>query len=112
MKILDFITKLRETDYYIAIIYTEGGCYKFAKFLRGIFGGDILIRKDKGHAALKLDDYIYDINGLLQNVDDFEFPTEEDLKEMETWTFGGNRLLSLGECEHCEEPLLVIKAFK
>ena len=111
MNILDFIHNLKKTDYYIAIIYTEGGCYKFAKFLRGIFGGDILIRKDKGHAALKVDDLVYDINGVQKEID-FKPPTEEDLKEMETWTFGGNKLLSLGECSHCEEPLLVIKAFK
>ena len=111
MNILGFIHNLKKTDYYITIIYTEGGCYKFAKFLRGIFGGDILIRKDKGHAALKVDDLVYDINGV-QNEIYFQAPTKDEIKEMETWTFGGNRLLSLGECEHCEEPLLVIKAFK
>lgn len=111
MTILDFINNLKKTDYYISIIYTEGSCYKFAKFLRGIFGGDILIRSDKGHAALKVDGCVYDINGV-QDEADFQKPTKHEIKEMETWTFGGNRLLSLGECSNCEEPLLVIKAFK
>lgn len=106
MEILEFINHLRETDKYICDIYTKGGCYRLAVLLKKMYGGTVVINRDKDHAGLDHEGVVYDINGV-NNWDDWDDPTDEDFKEMEHWSFANTRALSIGECQVCEEPILV-----
>lgn len=106
MDIEDFIKQLRETDHYISTIYYEGGCYRFACLLESMFGGEVVISKEKDHAALLLNGKVYDIKGK-QDPELFESPCNFDLIEMNDWSFAKYRILSIGECGNCEEPILI-----
>lgn len=50
---------------------------------------------------------MYDITGEVEG--DYRPLNDDDLALVENWTFAGNKLISLGECSHCEEPILVVK---
>lgn len=105
---LQLISNLRDTDYYMQVIFTQGACYKFHLFLKSLFPNSIaLINSDKDHIVTLIYGSMYDITGEVQG--DYEPLSDDDLKAAERWTFAGNKLISLGECSHCEEPIIVVK---
>jgi hypothetical protein len=107
MDIEGLIFSLRATDRYVETIFSEGGCYKFHLFLAALFpGAKALINKDRDHVVTLLNDSCYDITGKVERVGYHEL-SADDLSLVERWSFSRTRLLSLGECPNCEEPLIV-----
>ncbi len=105
---LKVISSLRDADYYMKIIFVQGGCYKFHLFLKSLFPDSIpLLDEEKGHVVTLINGKMYDITGEVQGV--YHALTESDLKMVESWTFAGNKLISLGECPCCEEPIVVTR---
>lgn len=112
MNILEFINNLRNTDKTIQIIYMKGGCYKFSKLLIWMFGGiSYKIKMDNSkkwnHVITKIDDLYYDINGVveLSNIKEIETVDNDDLEELERWSFYKNYFLGM-ECPYCEEIII------
>ena len=105
---LKLISNLRDADYYMQVIFTQGACYKFHLFLKSLFPNAIaLINDDKDHIVTLIDGCMYDITGKVNG--SYHPLSDSDLTLVEGWTFAGYKYLSLGECPHCEEPLLVVK---
>lgn len=108
IKPLDIINNLRDADYYMQIIFMQGACYKFHLFLKSLFPNSIpLINAEKDHIVTLINDSMYDITGEVQGA--YQPLSDDDLKLVDGWTFAGNKLISLGECSCCEEPIVVVK---
>ena len=112
MEILTVINSLRESDEYIKTIFLEGGCYKFHLFLKALFPEcKVMINKEMDHVITEYKGKYYDIQGELDVIDfeesDFKYIHNDDLDIVEGWSFSGNKVLSLGECQYCEEPILI-----
>ena len=107
MDINDFITRLRTSDVYIKFIYTEGGCYKFAKLLVDMYGGEVMVNKDFNHAVAYIDGKMWDINGEAKNQDDYAHPNDKLLETMKAWSFHRQNMLKLTECPACDEPIVI-----
>lgn len=104
--VLKIIDALRESDFYVQAIFTEGSCYRFYIFLKAIFPQSTpYLNNKRNHIATKIGDNLYDITGIV-NSSDFEPLKNEDLEMVEKWSFRGNMLLQLDECPNCEEPLI------
>lgn len=52
IKPIEFIDRLRQSDSYIKVIYTEGGCFQFFKILKSLYPSAKAIK-------VKLDNTIY-----------------------------------------------------
>jgi hypothetical protein len=103
---LELIDALRRTDRYIETIFTQGGCYQFHIFLKRIWPEAVPFQTDEmDHVVSLIGGKFYDITGEVEG--DFHAVTEADMALMEHWSFSRSRVLSLGECPNCEEPLLV-----
>lgn len=103
----DFIKALSDTDKYISDIYTNGGCYKFAKLLCMMYPeATLMVTRKNDHAVVKHNGKYYDITGEVEINDDYHIPTEDDIKECEQWTFGSRNVLVLATCPYCDEPIL------
>ena len=102
------INAIRGTDRYIEVIYTEGGCYAFHKFLKVLFPDcEVLINADKNHVVTLINGLLYDITGFAED-QEYNALTPEDLVMVEDWSFCKSSFLSIGECSACEEPVLVL----
>ena len=102
----DLIYSLRDTDPYIETIFMQGGCYKFHLFLKSIFKDAVpLINKSADHVVTMIGSDLWDINGAVIDQGDYQAITDSRL--VESWSFSGNMILSLGECRECENPILV-----
>jgi hypothetical protein len=76
-------------------------------WLDGLFpNSKALINEERDHVVTLLNDYCYDITGKVESKGYRELSTE-DLSLVESWSFSRTRLLSMGECSYCEEPLIV-----
>jgi hypothetical protein len=107
MEIEGVISSLRSTDRYVETIFLEGGCYKFHQFLAALFpGATALINEERDHVVTLLNHSCYDITGKVESAGYHEL-SGEDLSLVESWSFSRTRMLSLGECPFCEEPLIV-----
>lgn len=107
MNVEAIISALRNSDRYIESIYSKGGCYQFYLFLKTIFHqATPLINMKKDHVIIEIDGYHYDIIGLADS-DGFTPMTQNDIEEAESWSFSRSMVLSAGECQHCEEPILI-----
>lgn len=111
MEIETLIKNLRETDPYIETIFSEGSCYKFYLFLRLLYPtARAMINKNRDHVITEYKGRYYDITGRLIDVDvccDFGYLTLSNLELVEGWSFSKYHMLQVGECEYCEEPVLV-----
>ncbi|WP_104373495.1 hypothetical protein [Desulfocucumis palustris] len=98
------IKALRDTDSYIEMIYLNGGCYRFYKFLKSIFPkAEPYINPRKDHVVTKIGDNFYDIRG---KADGMFLPLlEQDIKMCEEWSFARNNWL-YRECPLCNEPII------
>lgn len=69
--------------------YKSGGCYEFLKVLKHFFPeGTIMMRKDYGHCAYLIEDYIYDCEGVCDK-EDFLEATDMDKEKLEDPYFYG-----------------------
>jgi len=111
MEILTVINSLRESDKYIKTIFSEGGCYQFHLFLKALFPEcKVMINKEMDHVITEYKGKYYDITGEVQSVSigcDFNYLTFGNISLVEGWSFSGVKLLSIDECPHCEEPILI-----
>lgn len=103
---LTLINALRATDPYIEVIYTQGSCFQFHTFLLTFFpDGKPWMSDDKDHVVTEINGSLYDITGVVEP--DGYYPcSPDDLAVAQTWSFSRTRLLSLGECPSCDEPLI------
>jgi len=98
---------LRNSDRYIEAIYSQGSCYQFHLFLKVVCPqATPLINAAKDHVITEIDGYYYDIIGFVDS-DGFTPMTAEDMEEAKNWSFSRSMALSIGECQHCEEPILI-----
>lgn len=109
MKPLILIESLRNTDPYIAMIFTQGGCYQFHKFLYNLYPNKakLYINKKKDHVVTKIDGNFYDILGIVKNKIDYIEATNKDIEMCQTWSFSKQKMLILNECPVCEEPICI-----
>ncbi|WP_053062566.1 hypothetical protein [Photobacterium aquae] len=107
MDVEKLIASLRETDRYIETIFMQGSCYQFHLFLKSLYPKSRpLISKQKDHIITMIDDRCYDITGIVSS-QGFSELTESDLQLVKSWSFSKYKILSLGECPCCEEPIIV-----
>lgn len=106
-KIIDIINAIRDSDSYIKYIYTMGGCYSFYKILKALDDTAIpYIEKEKeNHIVTKIGERMYDIYGLVDNVDRYKPLPESLIKSVEEWSFSRSQMLSVKECPFCKEPI-------
>lgn len=103
---IEIITRIRESDPYIEMIYLYGGCYKFHEILKGIFlEAEPYINKEKDHVVTKIDGNYYDITGCVKGKYR-PLRNEKDIKLCEGWSFSNDYFLTK-ECTNCEEPFLI-----
>lgn len=63
--------------------FQNGGCYEFVQVLKHFYPeGKIMMSKDYGHCAYKIDDKIYDCNGICDE-NEFKEANEVDLNMLE-----------------------------
>lgn len=107
MMIEKIIKSLKESDPYIETIFMQGSCYKFHLFLKVLYPEcTAFINKDCDHVISELNGRFFDITGKISGAG-FRPLTPGALKLVEEWSFSNQRMLSLGECKYCEEPILI-----
>ncbi len=105
-EVLKLIDALRQSDFYIECIFTEGSCYRFHLFLKTIFPQSIpYLHKNRDHVATRIGGNLYDITGIV-DANEFNPLRNEDVEMVEKWSFRGKMLLKLDECPNCEEPFI------
>lgn len=106
MKLPEFIDRLRETDKAMSSIFTQGGCYQFYLFLKYLYPEIQGYIKDENHVIMKYRLKFYDITGEI-NANNSRPLCEADKETLSRWSFSRTHFLSIGECPHCDEPLLI-----
>ena len=106
--VLDIIRALRETDPYIEMIFMQGGCYQFYEFLHKLYPYDaeLYINKEKNHVVTRIKGRYYDITGVVSR-EGYEKATDYDKEIARKWNFSKQKMLQIGECPVCEEPICV-----
>ena len=104
---LRFINALRQTDKYIEMIYMNGACYQFHLFLKIFFPeSKPYISKEKDHVITKYAGKYYDITGEVSG--NWYTPmTKSEIDMASGWSFHRTKVIQIGECPHCEEPIVV-----
>lgn len=104
---LRFIDALRQTDKYIEMIYMNGACYQFHLLLKAFFSeSKPYISKEKDHVITKYAGKYYDITGEVSG--NWYTPMIESEIDMASgWSFHRTKVIQIGECPHCEEPIVV-----
>ena len=100
----NFIDTIRKTDFYVEIIYMNGGCYQFHLLLKSLFGCEAYITPNKGHVVSKYNNKYYDIMGEYTKEEPTKI-TEEEIIMAEKWSFYRNNKLKITECPNCESPI-------
>ncbi|MGL5262537.1 MAG: hypothetical protein ACRC9P_09155 [Bacteroides sp.] len=110
-QIVAFIEALRNSDYYIKYIYTMGGCYQFYKILKTLDSRAMpyINRIEENHIVTRIGGYMYDIDGLVEKVEEYKPLPLDMLDRVEKWSFSRTQMLSVGECPFCEEPIPVVE---
>jgi len=100
------IDSLRASDPYIKTIFTQGSCYKFHLFLKTIFPDAMAVCNENcDHIGSLIEGTVYDINGIV----DWGYRAiyDDELAEIEGWSFCKNQWLNIGDCPSCGEPIPV-----
>ena len=106
MDALKLINSLRNTDRAIEVIYMNGSCYRFHLFLKELFPQALpLINSEKDHIITNIDGRYFDITGEV-GAGGFASLDGDDIEMVKDWSFCKSRLLSLGDCQNCDEPIL------
>jgi hypothetical protein len=101
--ILDFIKSVRESFGGAEFVYTNGSCYKFARMLQSIYGGEVVDRA--AHQVLLLDGRLYDITGDLGKA----FKYNDDDEKYRDYAVLEGRQLAFYENEHARFDLSLDK---
>lgn len=104
---LRFINTIRQTDKYIEMIYMNGACYQFHLLLKTFFHeSKPYISKEKDHVITRYSGKYYDITGEVSG--NWYTPmTESEIDMASAWSFHKTKVIQIGECPHCEEPIVV-----
>ena len=104
---LQFINAIRQTDKYIEMIYMNGACYQFHILLRTFFpASEPHINKEKNHVITKYTGKYYDITGEVSGKN-YTAMTKSDIEMAKKWSFYKTKVIQIGECPHCEEPIVI-----
>jgi len=104
---LKIIKSLHETDKYIEMIFTQGGCYRFYVFLKKIFpDATPYISKEKDHIITLIGGSFYDATGMVDNLE-FTPLTEAEEEVCKGWSFCNRKAIQISECGFCGEPIVV-----
>lgn len=97
---------MKNSDYYILFIFTQGGCYQLFKILKTLDDRAMpyIDSNNKDHIITRIGGFFYDINGLANN-EGYIPLTNEMANKAKMWSFSRNYLLSIRECPFCEEPI-------
>ena len=107
IKIEKLIMALRLTDKYIETIFTEGSCYQFHLFLKQLNGdAKPYFTEDREHVVTLIDGLFLDITGDVSSEQGYILMTDDDIEIAEKWSFSKSKMIQLGECSLCEEPIL------
>jgi hypothetical protein len=104
---LFLIDSIRETDKYISDIYLNGACYQFHLLLKTFFPEcEPYISKEKDHVITKYAGRYYDITGEVSG--NWYTPmTESEIDMASGWSFHRTKVIQIGECPVCGEPIVV-----
>ncbi len=104
---LRFINAIRQTDQYIEMIYMNGACYQFHLLLKTFFPEcEPYISKEKDHVITKYAGRYYDITGEVSG--NWYTPmTESEIDMASGWSFHRTKVIQIGECPACGEPIVV-----
>lgn len=107
-----FLQAMRESDFYIKFIYTEGGCFQLYKILKVLFpDAEPYMLGNGTHVATMIGGKLWDIYGEVKDGDgDFCKMTEAQMQDAEKWSFAANNDLYLGECPICGHPITIDRA--
>ena len=101
------IKALHDSDGYIKSIFLQGGCYQFYVLMKSIYPtARPLINSKKDHVIASIEGEFFDITGKVSGEGFYEL-TNDDYLLVKNWSFSRSSALSLGECPHCEEPILI-----
>lgn len=104
---LRLIDALRQTDKYIEMIYMNGACYQFHLFIKTFFPeSKPYISKEKDHVITKYAGKYYDITGEVSG-NGYTSMTESEIDMASEWSFHRTKVIQIGECPRCEEPIVV-----
>ena len=101
---LRFLSALRQTDRYIEIIYLNGACYQLHLLLKKYADCEPLINSEKNHVVTKFQGKLFDITGEVKG--EYQSMTENDIEIARGWSFYRTKMIQIGECQVCEEPIL------
>jgi hypothetical protein len=105
--ILQFINAIRKTDKYIEMIYMNGACYQFFLLLKTYFPEcEPYITNEKNHVITKYNGKYYDITGQVSG--NWYTPmTDSEIDMASAWSFHRTKVIQIGECPFCGEPIVV-----
>lgn len=104
---LFLINSIRETDRYIEMIYMNGACYQFHLLLKTFFPeSSPYISKEKDHVITKYAGRYYDITGEVSG-NGYTPMTESEIDMASGWSFHRTKVIQIGECPACGEPIVV-----
>lgn len=107
MNIESLISGLRASDKYIETIFMKGGCYRFHLFLKSLFpDSEAMINVLNDHVITAVNGQYFDITGEVDGKN-YRPLSEADKQIVESWSFSRTMAISIGECQHCYEPILV-----
>ncbi len=102
---LPLIDALRESDPYIATIYTQGSCYRLYLALKKLWPDAIPVINATGdHVGSLIGGEVYDINGIADW--SYRAMDDDDLQKANGWSFANKAMLQIGECPACGEPIV------
>lgn len=102
-----FIRLLRETDAAIVTVFKNGACYQFALLLQSLYPhGHLVINTERDHVAYLHGAHVYDIDGAQPNSTEWHIMDYKHIEMASGWSFSRNKMIQIGECPICDEPLL------
>lgn len=87
--ILNYIIELRSSIPNSVYRYLHGDCYKLARTLVNIFGGEVYMNNQRDHAIAKIRGKYYDINGSisLKHSDQYHIADNIEHKMASSWSY-------------------------
>jgi hypothetical protein len=72
--------------------------------LKRIVDCEPMINEDKNHVVSKLGEKLFDITGEVTG--NYTIMSDSDILIAEKWSFHRTKMIQLGECLVCEEPIV------
>jgi hypothetical protein len=82
----------------------NGACYKLHLLLKKYTDCEPLINSEKNHVVTKFRGKLFDITGEVEGK--YVQMTDKDIKIASEWSFHKTKMIQIGECQVCEEPIM------